>query len=115
MQSINSLDLLTLLVALSAYVATVRLVVIGRLGATGGTSKSRANLRWLLVALLLADVPLIIAATLWFLDTFWESLFNQAPPSALPEVAIWFFFAAAIVLVLHHVFAWFRTVLGVVR
>lgn len=108
----DTLDVLTLVIALAVYVASLRFAVVGRLG-TEPPPKKPENLKWFLVALIPVDAALVSSGALLTVKLFHPDLFAgcfdlEAAAHALFALALGF-------LALHHVYAWYRSVLGVLR
>lgn len=113
MAKIDHLNLLSLLIALSAYVGAVRLAVLGRITSNPHPSdEQKTRLQIFLRLLIPADVSLLLASLLTFLRIFWKDMFGGEAPICLDPVIVWSFFLGGVVLVLHHGYSWFKSLIS---
>ena len=110
----DRLSLLTLIVALSAYLATIRLAAITLLMTLGPEKASRKkNIKSLLLGIMIADAPLVIAGLLLGLELCWNVIVFGAPPDppgCLYRAAVFFFLFALFTLAAQHAVAWVKTI-----
>jgi hypothetical protein len=104
----DKLNLLALMVALSAYLAAIRLALIQRLGAEPPPTNPR-GIKNMLLALIPADMPLVVGGLLLTANLFWTDLLGGAPPAFLYPAAGWLFVAGICILAIHHAVAWVIT------
>ena len=110
MLKIDPINLLSLVIALAAYIGAIRLAVIGRMGTNPAPAEAvKTKLKLFLRLLIPADVAFIIAGFLLFLRIFWSDMFHGVAPTSLDPIIVWSFFAGVIVLMLHHVFSWYKS------
>ena len=101
----DKLGFLALIVALSAYLASVRIAVIARLGSTPQPDHPE-RLKWFLVSLIPADLPLVVAGIFLAGDLFSKDLLGVDPAGWLYPGAKLLFVIAVVVLAVHHVVGW---------
>lgn len=110
MSEIDLIDLLSLIVALSAYIGAIRLAVLGRISSQPAPDDAtKLKLKQFLRLLVPADMAFIVAGFLLFLRVFWADMFGGTAPASFDPVIIWSFFAGIVVLMLHHVFSWYKS------
>lgn len=118
MATTDIIAFLSLIVALSAYIATIRLRLIDKMkdATVAGDTATRNKLGNFALSLTFADAPLIVSATLLFFHGFWDATLGQVVPGPAPKWllpwSIYLFAFAGVVLILHHIAAWFKSVFG---
>ena len=101
----DKLGFLALIVALSAYLASVRIALITRLGSVPKPDHPK-RLKWFLVLLIPADLPLVVAGIFLAGDLFSKDLLGLEPATWLYPGAKLLFVIAVVVLAIHHFVGW---------
>lgn len=110
----DAIALLTLIVALSAYVATIRLWLIDRIK-KARDEEEKKKLKTTSRLLTLADAPLVVSGVLLFFHGFWNNTLGlwfscAEPPNWMLSWSIGLLTFALVVLVVHHIGAWWKSV-----
>ncbi|MCP9473425.1 MAG: hypothetical protein NNA30_11885 [Nitrospira sp.] len=105
--------LLSLIVALSAYVATIRLRLIDRI--KNAQDEEKKKLKTTSRLLTLADAPLVVSGLLLFFYAFWNNtlglwFFCAESPNWMLSWSIGLLTFALVVLVAHHMGAWWKSI-----
>ncbi len=102
----DELTLLAIMVALAAYLATVRFYLISQFEPKPGVKRDKGRIHRTLWGVGAADILVTTSAILIAVHALFEA------PGWTFNAGVWFAVAAAILLLVFHVFAWGKTFFG---
>jgi hypothetical protein len=113
MATADIIAFLSLIIALSAYIATIRLRLIDLIKDPQNAAK-KPRYKTISKTLTLADAPLIISAAFLFFHGFWDSTLGKIIEGGVPcwllPWSIYLFTFAGLVLIVHHIGAWWSSI-----
>ncbi len=75
----------------------------------------RREIKFKLAILMLADVPMILSASLLAIHVFWYKLFSVCSPEWILHCGLWAFFIGGAIMVFLHVLAWRKSLKGICK